>query len=315
MSNSEEKRITIIKPDDWHLHLRDGSVMYSVLPYSTKRFGRALIMPNLNPPVTAVKEAYDYRQRILDVLPHGSTFNPLMALYLTDNTTLNDIERATTSGHTLAYKLYPAGTTTNSDAGVTNISKVYHALERMEEVGMVLSIHGEVADPNVDVFDRERVFMEKVFLPLRTKYPKLRIVLEHITTEDGVWAVKAGGEYTAATITAHHLLMNRNDMLVDGIKPHLYCKPVLKKEKDRQALIETATSGNPQFFLGTDSAPHARHTKETACGCAGCFTAPMAIELYAEVFDQAGQLDKLEGLASRFGGIFMDCRPIPPKLH
>lgn len=299
--------ITITRPDDWHLHLRDGEVLWSVLPPSAARFGRALTMPNLKPPVTAVKMAAEYRERILAALPKGSDFEPLMTLYLTDNTSPYEIDRAVESGFVKAVKYYPAGATTNSDAGVTSIKKVYPVLERMQKLGMVLCVHGEVVDPTVDIFDREAVFIEKVLLPLRKDFPELKIVLEHITTKQGVQFIiheERSHHPTAGTITAHHLLLNRNALFAGGIRPHHYCLPVLKREEHRQALLWAATSGRPGYFPGTDSAPHAKGTKETACGCAGCYTAHAAIELYTEVFEAAGALDMLEGFASHFGADF-----------
>ena len=297
-------RITLTRPDDWHLHLRDGAALHAVLPHSARQFARAIVMPNLRPPVTTVAAAARYRQRILDALPAGTRFEPLMTLYLTDNTAPDEIRRAVESGFVKAVKLYPAGATTNSDAGVTDLAKCDAVLAEMEKVGMPLLVHGEVTDPSVDLFDRERVFIETGLQPLLRRRPGLRVVVEHITTRDAVDFVSAAGETVAATITAHHLLYNRNAIFTGGVRPHFYCLPVLKRETHRQALVKAATSGNPKFFLGTDSAPHARHTKEAACGCAGCYTALSALELYAEAFEQAGALDRLEAFASFFGPDF-----------
>ena len=297
-------RITLTRPDDWHLHLRDGAALHAVLPHSARQFARAIVMPNLRPPVTTVAAAARYRQRILDALPAGTRFEPLMTLYLTDNTAPDEIRRAVESGFVKAVKLYPAGATTNSDAGVTDLAKCDAVLAEMEKAGMPLLVHGEVTDPSVDLFDRERIFIETVLQPLLRRRPGLRVVVEHITTRDAVDFVSAAGETVAATITAHHLLYNRNAIFTGGVRPHFYCLPVLKRETHRQALVKAATSGNPKFFLGTDSAPHARHTKEAACGCAGCYTALSALELYAEAFEQAGALDRLEAFASFFGPDF-----------
>ena len=297
-------RITLTRPDDWHLHLRDEAALRAVLPHSARQFARAIVMPNLRPPVTTVAAAADYRQRILDALPTDTRFEPLMTLYLTDNTAPDEIRRAVESGFVKAVKLYPAGATTNSDAGVTDLAKCDAVLAEMEKAGMPLLVHGEVTDPSVDLFDRERIFIETVLQPLLRRRPGLRVVVEHITTRDAVDFVSAAGETVAATITAHHLLYNRNAIFTGGVRPHFYCLPVLKRETHRQALVKAATSGNPKFFLGTDSAPHARHTKEAACGCAGCYTALSALELYAEAFEQAGALDRLEAFASFFGPDF-----------
>ncbi len=298
------QQLTLTRPDDWHLHLRDGALMQSVLPDSARQFARAIVMPNLRPPVTTTAQAQAYRTRILATLPASSRFQPLMALYLTDNTTAKEIERAKSSGVVHAVKLYPAGATTNSDAGVTDIRKAYPALEEMQRCGMPLLVHGEVTDPAVDIFDREAVFIERVMMPLLRDLPQLRVVFEHITTRDAAQFVTDAPDSIAATITAHHLLYNRNALLAGGIRPHYYCLPVLKREVHREALGKAAISGNPKFFLGTDSAPHAQHTKETACGCAGCYTAHAAIELYAEAFEQLGALDRLEGFASFHGADF-----------
>jgi dihydroorotase len=298
------ERLTLTKPDDWHLHLRDGEALKSVLADSTRRFGRAIIMPNLKLPVTTVSAAEAYRDRIIAALPSGVDFEPLMTLYLTDNTTAREIRKAKESGIVKAVKYYPAGATTNSDAGVTDIRRCIDALEAMAESGMPLLIHGEVTDAQIDVFDREKVFIERTMISLVQQMPRLRIVMEHITTANAVKFVLSASDNVAATITAHHLLMNRNDIFRGGIRPHHYCLPILKREEHRLALVKAATSGNPKFFLGTDSAPHARHTKESACGCAGIYTAHAAIELYAEAFDAAGSLDKLEGFASFYGADF-----------
>ena len=292
------------RPDDWHLHLRDEALMRSVLPDTARQFARAIVMPNLRPPVTTTAQALAYRARILAALPAGTVFEPLMTLYLTDNTSEEEIRKAKQSGIIHAVKLYPAGATTNSDAGVTNLRKVYSALEEMQRCGMPLLVHGEVTDPAVDIFDREAVFIERVLQPLLQDLPKLRVVFEHITTQDAAQFVASAPDNIAATLTAHHLLYNRNAMLAGGIRPHYYCLPVLKRETHREALVQAATSGNKKFFLGTDSAPHAQHTKEAACGCAGCYTAHAAIELYTEAFEQAGALDKLEGFASFYGADF-----------
>ncbi len=297
-------RVTLIRPDDWHLHLRDGPFMATVLPDSAKRFARAIVMPNLKAPVRTTKEALAYRARILAALPEDAEFEPLMTLYLTDDTPPEEIALAKRSGHVHGVKLYPAGATTNSDSGVTRISRCFHALEKMEEQGLPLLVHGEVTDPEVDVFDREAVFIEEVLSPLLVRFPGLRVVLEHITTREAAQFVEVTGANVAATITAHHLLLNRNALFQGGIRPHHYCLPVLKREEHREALVEAATSGNPKFFLGTDSAPHARDTKEAACGCAGVYTAHAALELYAVAFEEAGALDMLEGFASRFGPQF-----------
>ena len=297
-------RLTLLRPDDWHLHLRDGAAMQSVLPDSARRFGRAIVMPNLKPAVRTTQQALGYRERILAALPEGSRFEPLMTLYLTDDTPPEEIMRAKVSGLVRGVKLYPAGATTHSDEGVSRLSRCFHALEKMQELGMPLLVHGEATDPEIDVFDREKAFIEQVLGPLVDRFPGLKIVLEHVTTRDAVQYVEITGENIAATITAHHLLMNRNAMFVGGIRPHHYCLPVLKREQHREALIEAATSGNPKFFLGTDSAPHARSAKEASCGCAGIYTAHAGIELYAIAFEEADALDRLEAFASRFGPQF-----------
>jgi dihydroorotase len=296
--------LTIRRPDDWHLHLRDGDAMAAVLPDSARRFARAIVMPNLKPAVRTTHQALDYRERILAALPDGLAFEPLMTLYLTEDTPPEEIARAKLSGRVAGVKLYPAGATTHSDEGVTRISRCFHTLERMQELGMPLLVHGEVTDPVIDIFDRERAFIEDVLGPLVDRFPELKIVLEHITTRDAVQYVEITGTRIAATITAHHLLMNRNALFLGGIRPHHYCLPVLKREADREALVEAAISGNPKFFLGTDSAPHALDTKEAACGCAGIYTAHAALELYTVAFEEAGALDKLEGFASVHGPQF-----------
>ena len=296
--------LTLIRPDDWHLHLRDGAALAAVLPDTCRQMGRAIIMPNLKPPVTTVDAAAAYRERILAARPAGSRFEPLMTLYLTDNTSPAEIRKAKASGFVHAVKLYPAGATTNSDFGVSDVNKAMPALETMAETGLPLLVHGEVTDPAIDVFDREAAFIEQVFQPLLAKLPSLRVVFEHITTRDAAEYVAAAPDNVAATITAHHLLMNRNALFVGGIRPHHYCLPVLKRELHRQALLKAATSGSAKFFLGTDSAPHARHAKESSCGCAGMYTANAAIELYAEAFEAVGALDKLEAFASLNGPAF-----------
>jgi dihydroorotase len=297
-------KITLTRPDDWHLHLRDGDALKSVLPDTARQFARAIVMPNLRPPVTTTFLAEAYRMRILEALPKGVNFEPLMTLYLTDNTTADEIKRAKASGVVHGVKLYPAGATTNSDSGVTNLGFCADALEAMEQVGMPLLMHGEVTDANIDIFDREKVFIERYMETLLKRYPNLKIVFEHITTKDAADFVASVPSNVAATITVHHLLMNRNDMFKGGIKPHHYCLPVLKREEHRQALVKAAISGNAKFFLGTDSAPHAKYAKEAACGCAGVYTAHAAIELYAEVFEMADALEKLEAFASFYGADF-----------
>lgn len=296
--------LTITRPDDWHLHLRDGAALKAVLPDSARQFARAIVMPNLRPPVTTTDLAITYRQRILQALPIGMVFEPLMTLYLTDNTLAEEIACAKASGIVHGVKLYPAGATTNSDSGVTSLDKCASALAEMEKLGMPLLVHAEVTDADVDVFDRERVFIERHMIPLLKNFPALKVVFEHITTKDAADFVLQAPSNVAATITAHHLLMNRNDMFKGGIQPHHYCLPILKREEHRVALVNAATSGNPKFFLGTDSAPHAKHTKEVACGCAGIYTARTAIELYTEAFESVNALDKLEGFASFYGADF-----------
>jgi dihydroorotase len=296
--------LTITRPDDWHLHLRDGAAMASVLPHSARQFGRAIVMPNLKPPVTTTAMAAAYRDRILAALPQGMKFEPLMTLYLTDNTDPDEIRRAKDSGFVHAVKLYPAGATTNSDAGVTDLTRCYKTLEVMQEVGMPFLVHGEVTDQDIDLFDREAVFIDRVMRPLRRDMPALNVVFEHITTKEAAQYVAEAEGPIAATITAHHLLYNRNEIFKGGIRPHYYCLPVLKREEHRQALVAAATSGSARFFLGTDSAPHAIGAKETSCGCAGCYTALHALEMYAEAFERAGALDKLEAFASFHGPAF-----------
>ena len=297
-------KITLTRPDDWHLHVRDGSALATVVPHSAARFGRAIIMPNLRPPVTTTEQALAYRERILATVPQGVSFEPLMTLYLTDQTTPDEIRKARQSGAVYAAKLYPAGATTNSDSGVTRIENIMPALEVMQQQEMPLLVHAEVTDPGIDIFDRERAFIDRHMRSLVEQLPELSVVFEHVTTRDAVEFVCEAREGVAATITAHHLLYNRNAMLAGGIRPHFYCLPILKRNSHQQALIRAATSGNPKFFLGTDSAPHPVHAKESSCGCAGCYTAFAAIELYAEAFEQADALDKLEGFASFFGADF-----------
>jgi len=304
MPASRPSSLTLTRPDDWHLHLRDGATLAAVLPHSARQFARAIVMPNLKPPVTTTGQADAYRQRILAALPAGMAFEPLMTLYLTDNTPPEEIRRARAAGFVHGIKLYPAGATTNSDAGVTDLGKCMATLEAMQEAGLPLLMHGEVTDPDIDVFDREAVFIERVLEPLRRALPALKIVFEHITTRQAAQYVQAADGPLAATITAHHLLYNRNEIFKGGIRPHYYCLPILKREEHRQALVAAATSGSPKFFLGTDSAPHAKGAKEHACGCAGCYTALHALELYAEAFDRAGALDQLEGFASLHGPAF-----------
>ena len=296
--------ITLIQPDDWHLHLRDGDAMRDVLADSARQFGRAIIMPNLRPPVTTVADALAYQERIRSSLPVGSTFEPLMTLYLTDRTSPEEVARAAESPDVHAFKLYPAGATTNSDAGVNELEALYPVLAAMERHDVPLLVHGEVTDAEVDIFDREAVFIDRHLTPIVERFPALRVVLEHITTREGADFVRDSRSGVAATITAHHLLHNRNALLAGGIRPHFYCLPVLKREPHRQALLAAATSSNPKFFLGTDSAPHARQQKESACGCAGCYTAPAAMALYATAFEAANALPALEGFASCHGADF-----------
>lgn len=298
------QQLKLIRPDDWHLHVRDGDALQHVVPDSARRFARAIIMPNLKPPVTTTEQAQAYRERIIAAIPAGVKFEPLMTLYLTDNTPADEISRAKQCAFVHALKLYPAGATTNSAAGVTDIRNCDATLEKMAELGLPLLVHGEVTASHIDIFDREKVFIDKVLHPLTQRLPSLKIVFEHITTQDAVDFVLNAGSNIAATITPHHLLYNRNAMLAGGIRPHYYCLPIIKRENHRQALVKAAISGNPKFFLGTDSAPHAQNTKESACGCAGIYSSHAAIEFYAEVFEQAGALDKLEGFASFYGADF-----------
>ncbi len=301
-------RLTLRRPDDAHLHLRDGKAMQAVLADSARRFARAVVMPNLQPPVRTTHQALDYRERILGALENlgdaGASFEPLMTLYLTDDTPPEEVSRAKLSGRVIGVKLYPAGATTHSDAGVTRLSRCFHTLEKMEELGLPLLVHGESTDPHIDVFDREPAFIEEVLGPALERFSRLKVVLEHITTREAVQFVEVTGPNVAATITAHHLLLNRNALFLGGFRPHHYCLPVLKREEHREALVEAATSGNPKFFLGTDSAPHARLAKEAACGCAGIYSAHGALELYAAAFEEVGALDKLEAFASQYGADF-----------
>ncbi len=302
-SSPDTLTLTLTRPDDWHLHVRDGAAMHSVVPHSARQFGRAIIMPNLRPPVTTAAQAAAYRDRILAAVPAGLKFEPLMTLYLTDVLPPDEIKRAKAAG-VAALKLYPAGATTNSDAGVTDLRKTYPTLEAMQREGLPLLVHGEVTDPEIDLFDREAAFIDAKLIPLRRDFPELKIVVEHITTREAAQYVAQADAFTAATVTAHHLLYNRNALFTGGIRPHYYCLPVLKREVHRLALVEAATGGSPKFFLGTDSAPHASHLKEHASGCAGCYTGLSALELYAEAFDNAGALDKLEAFASFNGPAF-----------
>jgi dihydroorotase len=295
--------LTLTRPDDWHVHLRDGDALQAVVPHTAAQFARAIVMPNLRPPVTTAVQAVAYRERILAAVPQGASFTPLMTLYLTDNLPADEILRAKDVG-VVALKLYPAGATTNSDAGVTDVRKTYATLEAMQRAGMPLLVHGEVTAPEIDLFDREAVFIDTQLIPLRKDFPELKIVFEHITTREAAQYVAEADRFTGATITAHHLLYNRNAIFTGGIRPHYYCLPVLKREVHRLALVQAATSGSDRFFLGTDSAPHPTHLKEHASGCAGCYTALSAMELYAQAFDAAGALDKLEGFASFFGADF-----------
>ncbi|MDP3203555.1 MAG: dihydroorotase [Hydrogenophaga sp.] len=295
--------LTITRPDDWHLHVRDGDALRTVVPHTAAQFGRAIIMPNLKPPVTTAAQAVAYRDRIRAAVPEGTSFEPLMTLYLTDNLPADEIARAKDAG-VVALKLYPAGATTNSDAGVTDIRKTYKTLEAMQRAGLLLLVHGEVTSPDIDLFDREAVFIDQQMIPLRRDFPELKVVFEHITTKEAAQYVAEAGPFTAATLTAHHLLYNRNAIFTGGIRPHYYCLPVLKRETHRLALLAAATSGNDRFFLGTDSAPHPAHLKEHTTGCAGCYTAHAAIEMYAEAFDSVGALDQLEAFASFNGPAF-----------
>jgi dihydroorotase len=303
MTANNTQELSITRPDDWHLHVRDGEALRAVVPHTAAQFARAIIMPNLRPPVTTTEQALAYKQRILAAVPPGMAFEPLMTLYLTDNTPPEEIVRAKAAG-VVALKLYPAGATTNSDAGVTDIRKTYKALEAMQHGGLLLLIHGEVTDSEIDLFDREAVFIDTKLIPLRKDFPELKIVFEHITTREAAQYVQSADAYTAATITAHHLLYNRNAIFTGGVRPHYYCLPVLKRETHRQSLVQAATSGSNKFFLGTDSAPHPAHLKEHASGCAGCYTALHAMELYAQAFEQVGALDKLEAFASFHGPAF-----------
>jgi len=301
--------LTLLRPDDFHVHLRDGAQLQAVAGATAQVFGRAIVMPNLKPPVTTTAAAADYRRRIRQALPAGSRFEPLLTLYLTDNTSAAELERAKGSGFVHAVKYYPAGATTNSESGVTSLARVRGALATMERAGLVLSVHGEVTDADVDIFDRERVFIDRQLAPVVRDFPQLRIVLEHITTREAAQFVTDASTCIAATITPQHLIYSRNALFAGGLRPHLYCLPVLKRETHRQALVAAATSGNPKFFLGTDSAPHAKDGKESACGCAGCYTAPIAMPLYAEAFEDAGALDRLEGFSSVHGAAFYGLPP------
>lgn len=306
--------ISLLRPDDWHLHVRDGEALAAVVPHTAERFGRAIIMPNLKPPITTTAQAQAYRERILAAVPAGRRFEPLMTLYLTDNLDPDEIDRAADSGVVFAAKLYPAGATTNSDSGVTDVARIEAVLERMQERGMVLCVHGEVTDSDIDVFDREHVFIERVLKRLVERFPELRVVFEHITTSAAVEFVRAHERNIGATITPHHLLLNRNAIFAGGIRPHHYCLPVLKREQHRRALVDAATSGDARFFLGTDSAPHARGDKESACGCAGCYVAHAGIELYAEVFEAAGKLEHLEAFSSLNGPAFYGLEPNSDRI-
>ena len=298
------QELTLLRPDDWHVHFRDGAALQHTVPATARAFRRAIVMPNLVPPVLNTEQALGYHARLCAAAPAGSDFEPLMVLYLTDQTAPEEIRKAKASGKVVAVKLYPAGATTNSAQGVTAIENVYGVLEVMSEVGMPLLVHGEVTHADIDIFDREKIFIDRILLPLCQRFPQLRLVLEHITTRDAADFVSTAGDNIGATITVQHLLYNRNHMLVGGVRPHLYCLPVLKRNVHQQALQDAVVSGSHKFFLGTDSAPHAQHTKEAACGCAGCYTAPAAIELYAEIFESLGVLDKLEAFASRNGPAF-----------
>jgi dihydroorotase len=303
MTSTPIQTLTLTRPDDWHLHVRDGDALATVVPHTAAQFGRAIIMPNLRPPVTSTEAALAYKARIQAAVPAGVAFEPLMTLYLTDKLPPDEIQRAKDAG-VVAAKLYPAGATTNSDAGVTDIRNTYKTLEAMQHAGLLLLVHGEVTSPEIDLFDREAVFIDQQLIPLRRDFPELKIVFEHITTREAAQYVQESDRFVGATLTAHHLLYNRNAIFTGGIRPHYYCLPVLKRETHRQALLAAATSGNPKFFLGTDSAPHAVHLKEHASGCAGCYTAHAAMELYAQAFDSVNALDKLEGFASFFGADF-----------
>jgi dihydroorotase len=304
LSSTDPRTLTLRRPDDWHLHLRDGAQLAAVLPFTARQFARALVMPNLKPPMTTVAALTQYRDRILRALPAGLDFEPVMTLYLTDETTANEVREAASVGFVAGAKLYPAGATTHSDAGVTSIDNVWSALEALAEHGLVLQVHGEVTDPQVDVFDREHAFIDRVLSRVVDRVPSLKVVFEHVTTRAAVEFVRGARAGVVATVTPQHLLLNRNALFDGGIRPHVYCLPVLKRERDREALIEAATGDDARFFLGTDSAPHARHTKEASCGCAGIFSAHAAIELYAEAFEAAGRLDRLEAFASERGADF-----------
>ena len=306
--------ITLGCPDDWHLHLRDGDVLRTVVQHTAIQFARAVVMPNLNPPITTVEQALAYRERILDALPKGSVFDPLMTLYLTDSTSAREIELAAQSAHLIGCKLYPAGATTHSDFGVSDLENIQPTLESMERNNIALLVHAEVTDPSVDIFDREKAFIDRHLVSIIKRFPNLRVVLEHATTKEAVEFVRAMPPQVAATITPQHLLLNRNAIFAGGLNPHNYCLPVLKREHHRTALIEAATNGNPKFFLGTDSAPHAKSKKESACGCAGCYTAHAAMELYAQAFDSVGALDKLNNFASVFGAKFYGLRKNPGTI-
>ena len=308
------ERLTIDRPTDWHLHLRDGAGMADVVGHSARVFARAVVMPNLSPPVVTVDQAAAYRERILSALPPGSDFEPLMALYLTDTTSRAEIRAAKGSGLVVAAKLYPAGATTHSDRGVTGVERIAHVLDEMEACGLPLLVHGEVTDPAVDLFDRERLFIDRVLVTLVKRWPGLRVVLEHVSTREGVQFVSASSLRVAATVTPQHLLLDVNDLLAGGVRPHHYCLPVLKRERDREALLAAAAGDDPRFFLGTDSAPHARRTKEASCGCAGIFSAHAAIELYAEAFEQAGRLERLEAFASERGADFYGLPRNPDRI-
>ncbi|MBL4806020.1 MAG: dihydroorotase [Rhodobacteraceae bacterium] len=303
------KTLTITRPDDWHLHLRDGDMLRGILPETARDFARAIIMPNLIPPVITATDAMAYRDRIFNALPKGADFTPLMTLYLTDTTDPSDVAAAHASGLITAVKLYPAGATTNSDSGVTDIAKVMPVLEKMAQIGLPLCVHGEVTDPSVDIFDREAVFIERVLAPLKAALPDLKVIMEHVTTSDGIDFIKETAHNLAGTITTHHLMINRNALLVGGIKPHYYCLPIAKRETHRQALVQAATSGDKRFFLGTDSAPHIDPLKENGCGCAGCFTATNTMSCLAHVFENAGKLDKLEDFASLHGPAYYGLEP------
>ena len=308
------QNLILTRPDDWHLHLRDGAMLEGVAAESARNFGRAIIMPNLVPPVVTAAQALAYKGRILAALPKSSTFQPLMTLYLTEQTDPDDLASAHASGLVTAAKLYPAGATTNSESGVQNFNKLQPVLERMAEIGMPMCVHGEVTDADVDIFDREAVFIDRILDPLRRRVPNLKVVMEHITTAEGIAYAKSAPGKLAATITTHHLIINRNHILAGGLRPHYYCLPVAKRETHRLALLDAATSGNPCYFLGTDSAPHADSAKESACGCAGVFSATNTMSCLAEIFDRAGALDRLEGFTSLFGPKFYELAPNPDQI-